>query len=178
VIAATNRDLAVDAQADRFRRDLLFRLNVHELRVPPLRDRLSDLPEIVDLLLATTCQRFGLRRKRLNADVLPVLMNYDWRQNNVRELRNAVERMVIAADGGVIGAEHVPADIRDHGTRHPTDSSHSFINRKVEAERRIVVEALERNAWHITRTAEDLELADHSSLLKIMRRLGIKSDSA
>jgi DNA-binding NtrC family response regulator len=177
VIAATNRDLAVDA-ADRFRRDLLFRLNVHELRVPPLRDRLSDLPEIVDLLLATTCQRFGLRRKRLNADVLPVLMNYDWRQNNVRELRNAVERMVIAADGGVIGAEHVPADIRDHGTRHPTDSSHSFINRKVEAERRIVVEALERNAWHITRTAEDLELADHSSLLKIMRRLGIKSDSA
>jgi transcriptional regulator with PAS, ATPase and Fis domain len=176
VIAATNRDLAAEAEAGRFRRDFLFRLNVHELRVPPLRDRLSDLSEIVDQLLAATCERFGLRRKRLAPDVLPILMNYDWRQNNVRELRNAVERMVIATDGDLIGAEHVPSDVRDHGTHHTTGSAHSFIDRKAEAERRIVVEALERNDWHITRTAEDLELADHASLLKIMRRLGIRND--
>ncbi len=175
VIAATNRDLAVETQAKRFRRDLLFRLNVHELSVPPLRDRLSDLPEIVERLLAVVCERFGLRQKRLARDVLPVLMGYDWRQNNVRELRNAVERMVIAADGDVIGPEHVPADIRDHAIPHTTAPARSFIDRKAEAERRIVVEALERNAWHITHTAQDLELADHASLLKIMRRLGIDS---
>ena len=180
VIAATNRDLAGETQAGRFRRDLMFRLNVHELPVPPLRDRLSDLPEIVDKLLAATCERFGLRRKQLAADVLPILMSYDWRQNNVRELRNAVERMVIAADGVVIGAEHVPADVRDNGGGGPraAASARSFIDRKAEAERRIVIEALERNSWHITRTAEDLELADHASLLKIMRRLGITNERA
>ncbi len=176
VIAASNRDLAAEVQAGRFRRDLLFRLNVHELPVPPLRDRLSDLPEIVDRLLATTCDRFGLRRKGLPAEVMPILMSYEWHQNNVRELRNAVERMVIAADGAVIGAEHVPAEIRDNGAPRPAASARSFIDRKAEAERRIVIEALERNSWHITRTAEELELADHASLLKIMRRLGIRND--
>ena len=104
-------------------------------------------------------------------------MSYDWRQNNVRELRNAVERMVIAADGEIIGPEHVPADIRDNGAfPAPRRSARSFIDRKAEAERRIVIEALERNEWHITRTAEELELADHASLLKIMRRLGIRNN--
>ncbi len=176
VIAATNRDLAVETQAARFRRDLLFRLNVHELNVPPLRDRLSDLPEIVERLLPMICERFGLRLKRLAPDVLPVLLDYHWRQNNVRELRNAVERMVIAANGDVIGPEHVPADIRDHAVPHTSAPARSFIDRKADAERRIVIEALERNAWHITRTAQDLELADHASLLKIMRRLGIQND--
>jgi len=174
VIAATNRDLGADVQAGRFRRDLFFRLNVHLLPVPPLRDRLSDLPELVDRLLLVTCQRFGVRPKRLASDVLALLMAYEWRQNNVRELRNAVERMVIASDGELIGAEHVPADIRDSVTYIPSGGARSFVDRKAESERRIVIEALERNAWHITRTAEDLQLADHASLLKIMRRLGIR----
>jgi two-component system nitrogen regulation response regulator NtrX len=173
VIAATNRDLASDA--DGFRRDLLFRLNVHALHVPPLRDRLSDVPEIVERMLTVTCERFGLRRKRLGRDVLPLLMSYEWRQNNVRELRNVVERMVIATDGDIIGTEHVPADVREHTTHPPSGEAQSFVDRKAEAERRIIVEALERNEWHITRTAEDLQLADHASLLKIMRRLGIRS---
>jgi DNA-binding NtrC family response regulator len=174
VIAATNRDLGADVQAGRFRRDLFFRLNVHQLPVPPLRDRLSDLPELVGEMLAATCERFGLRRKRLAADVLPVLMAYDWRQNNVRELRNVVERLVIAADGETIGVEHIPADVRDPGTSAAPTGDRSFVERKQEAERRIIIEALERNAWHITRTADDLRLADHASLLKIMRRLGIR----
>src|SRR5215475_2820304 len=63
VLAATHRDLEQDVAAGRFRQDLLFRLAVHVLHVPPLRDRLSDLPELVDHLLAMTCQRFGIKRK-------------------------------------------------------------------------------------------------------------------
>jgi two-component system, NtrC family, nitrogen regulation response regulator NtrX len=174
VVAATHRDLADDVQAGRFRRDLYFRLNAHQLRVPPLRDRLSDLPELVDRLIGVTCERFGMRRKRLGADVLALLMAYEWRQNNVRELRNVVERMVIATDGDQVGVEHVPAEVREAAVTMPSGSGRSFVERKAEAERRIVVEALERNAWHITRTAEELQLADHASLLKIMRRLGIR----
>jgi DNA-binding NtrC family response regulator len=116
-----------------------------------------------------------MRRKRLAPDVLPILMGYDWRQNNVRELRNVVERMVIAADGDIIGAEHIPPEIRD-ASMPISPSARTFVERKAEAERRIVVEALERNEWHITRTAADLGLADHASLLKIMRRHGISRD--
>jgi two-component system nitrogen regulation response regulator NtrX len=171
VIAATNRDLDVEVQDGRFRRDLYFRLNVHVLRVPPLRDRRSDIPELVDHLLTATCTRFGLRRKALAADVMPLLMAYEWRQNNVRELRNVVERMIIAADGDVIGAEHVPPEIREEAAPARSGApARTFLERKAEAEREIVIAALERNAWHITRTAEELGLADHASLLKIMRR--------
>jgi two-component system nitrogen regulation response regulator NtrX len=170
VITATNRDLEREMVEKRFRQDLFYRLNVHLLAVPPLRDRLSDLPELVEHLLAATCRRYGVRRKTLGAGVLDVLMAHDWRHNNVRELRNVVERMVIAAPGGEIAVEHVPADLRSAGGESPAARPRSFQDQKAEAERRIVLAALERNDWHVTRTAEELGLADHASLLKIMRR--------
>jgi two-component system nitrogen regulation response regulator NtrX len=173
VVAATNRDLEADVAAGRFREDLLYRLNAHMIRVPPLRDRLSDVPAVADAVLAGVCERFGVRKKRIAADALDALMSYDWARNNVRELRNVIERMVIAADGEVIGPEHVPAEVleaRPAGVR----SDGSFQALRAEAERRIVVAALERNAWHVTRTAQELGLADHASLLKIMRRLGVE----
>jgi len=176
VIAATHRDLEADVAAGRFRQDLLFRLAVHVLRVPPLRDRLSDLPELVEHILTVTCARFGIRRKTVTADALELLAGYDWKRNNVRELRNAVERMLIAADGDVIGPEQVPAEIVEGASlTQPAGEARTFLERKAEAERQIVVAALERNEWHITRTAHDLGLADHASLLKIMRRHGIAS---
>jgi two-component system nitrogen regulation response regulator NtrX len=178
VVAATNRDLDADAAAGRFREDLLFRLNVHTLRVPPLRERLSDVPELVERLLETLCARFGLRKKKVAGEAMELLLLHDWHRNNVRELRNVVERMIIAADGDVIRAEHVPAEL---GRARPGRSAEasaemptSFHALREEAERRIVVQALERHEWHITRTAEALGLADHASLLKIMRRLGIR----
>ncbi len=177
VIAATNRDLSEAVAAGQFRQDLLFRLTVHELRVPPLRERLSDLPELVDHLLTVTCERFGMRRKRITAEALAQLAAYDWKRNNVRELRNVVERMIIATDGDAIGPELIPEEIISaHGERASLGATpRSFVELKAEAERHIVVNALERNEWHITQTAQQLGLADHASLLKIMRRHGISS---
>lgn len=178
VIAATNRDLDGEAREGRFRRDLLFRINVHTLRVPPLRDRLSDVPDLALHLVSRTCERFGLRPKRVSPEALDILMAYDWRLNNVRELRNAVERMIIAADGDVIGPEHVPAEVRDDAAVPQPNAlgARTFVQLKAEAERQIIVSALERHDWHITRTAHDLGLADHASLLKIMRRHRIARD--
>ncbi len=173
VIAATNRELEGEVSAGRFRQDLLYRLNAHVLRVPPLRERLSDVPAIADAILAGVCERFGVRKKRIAADALDALMHYDWARNNVRELRNALERMVIAADGDVIGPEHVPAEILEAAPAGPR-GGRSFHDLRAEAERQIVVTALERNGWQITRTAEELGLADHASLLKVMRRLGVE----
>jgi len=174
VVAATHRNLDDDVTAGRFRQDLLFRLNVHVLRVPPLRDRLSDLPELAGHLVAAICDKFGVRRKAIAPAALELLARYDWARNNVRELRNVVERMVIDSDGDVIGAEHVPPELAgSNGGSVATREARTFVERKAEAERQIIVAALERNQWHITRTAEELGLADHASLLKIMRRHGI-----
>jgi Nif-specific regulatory protein len=105
-------------------------------------------------------------------------MAYEWRRNNVRELRNIVERMIIASDGEVIAPEHVPAEVRPAGLAPAASAGpQGFQEQKAEAERRIIVAALERHEWHVTRTAQALGLADHASLLKIMRRHGIRRDS-
>jgi two-component system nitrogen regulation response regulator NtrX len=173
VVAATNRELDTEVREGRFREDLFYRINAHVLAVPPLRDRRSDVPEIAGRLAAAICQRFGIRTKRISADALDLLMNYEWSRNNVRELRNVVERMIIATDGDVIGPGQVPPELQ--GESPPAaEGARTFQALKAEAERRIVLSALERNEWHVTRAAEELGLADHASLLKIMRRHGIR----
>ena len=176
VVAATNRDLESEVAAGRFRQDLYFRLSVHVIRVPPLRDRLSDVPQLASAFVAAICERFRIRPKKLSGDALELLMGYDWARNNVRELRNIIERMIIAADGDVLRPEHVPAEIQEQSQARarPATGGRDLHSLKVEAERQIVIAALERNDWHITRTAEELGLADHASLLKIMRRLDLK----
>jgi len=182
VVAATHRDLEKEVAegGGRFREDLFYRLNVHVLRVPPLRDRLSDVPALVEYLVAATCARFGMKTKTVAPDAVEALMSYDWRRNNIRELRNVVERMLIATDGDELTRNAVPPEIRD-GKHAVSRSSHasprSFEEQKQEAERQIVIQALERNEWHVTKTAKELGLSDHASLLKIMRRLGVQRDT-
>jgi DNA-binding NtrC family response regulator len=176
-VAATNRDLDAQVDAGRFRQDLYYRLNVHILHVPPLRERLSDIPELTDHFLAGTCARFGIRRKRIDPQAMDCLMTCQWKRNNVRELRNIIERMIIATDADLIGADQVPADVRSGaatGTVSGVRLPKTLKELKTEAERQIIVASLERNDWHINRTAEDLGLSDHASLLKIMRRLNLK----
>jgi two-component system nitrogen regulation response regulator NtrX len=180
VVAATHRDLETEVREGRFREDLFYRLNVHVLRVPPLRDRLSDIPALVEHLVEGTSARFGMRPKAVTPDALEALMAYDWRRNNIRELRNVIERMLIATDGDELSITAVPAEIRDHKGFKPLPTPHSprsFEEQKLEAERQIVIQALERNEWHVTKTAKELGLSDHASLLKIMRRLGVQRDT-
>ena len=179
VVAATNRDLEAEITAGRFRSDLYYRLNVHVLAVPPLRDRLSDVPELARYLLADMCGRFRMRPRSLSDAAVAGLMAYDWRGNNVRELRNTLERMLIATDRETLEAADLPSDVGEEGAAQRLSTGaepRTFQELKAAAERRIVLTALEQHAWHITRTAEALGLADHASLLKIMRRHGISRD--
>ncbi len=178
VVAATHRDLDALIGAGEFREDLLFRLNVHVLRVPPLRDRREDVPVLAERFVEETCQRFGVLPKRLAPEAREALVQYGWRRNNVRELRNVIERSVVAADGEVIRVEHLPPELRgEPPATADRGEDHSFQALREEAERKIVLGALERHEWQITRTAAALGLADHASLLKIMRRLGIQKGS-
>jgi len=174
VVAATNRSLESEIEARRFRQDLFYRLNVHILQLPPLRDRRSDIAELTDSFLTSICARLGIARKTLGPDTLDCLMAYEWRRNNVRELRNIIERMIISSDATTIGIESIPAEVRVSSSNRRGDQPTSLRDMKVEAERQIVISALERNDWHITNTARELGLADHASLLKIMRRHNLK----
>jgi two-component system nitrogen regulation response regulator NtrX len=171
VVAATHRDLESDVAQKRFRQDLYYRLNVHVLRVPPLRERLTDVPLLVEHFLGTLCDRFGMRRKKISDDAVSLLSAYDWQRNNVRELRNIVERLIIAAGDDDIDAEDLPPEIADAGVASGSTTLQSL---RAAAERQIIIDALDRNDWHITRTAQELGLADHASLLKVMRRLDLR----
>ena len=176
VVAATARDLAEESRNGGFREDLLYRLNVHVVRVPPLRERREDVPLLAERFLEETCRRFGVLPRKLSGEARELLVSYDWRRNNVRELRNVMERMVVTADGETIKAEHLPPEIRGERPAAAGDGAHTFQELKSQAERTIILAALEKHEWHVTRTAEALGLADHASLLKIMRRLGIRRE--
>jgi len=180
VVAATHRDLEKEVEAGRFRQDLYYRLNVHTLRVPPLRERLIDIPMLVDQLLRSLAERLRVRPKAVTSEALALLAAYDWRKNNVRELRNCLERMMIATDTDVIDASNVPPEIQGEDRENGSDPAgvpDSLKALKAQAERQIVLLALEKHGWQVTRTAESLGLADHSSLLKIMRRHGLSKTS-
>jgi DNA-binding NtrC family response regulator len=174
VVAATNCDLESAVTSGGFREDLLYRINVHRIAVPPLRDRREDIVPLAERFVEETCRRFGMLPKTLSGEARELLVGYDWKRNNVRELRNVIERMVVLADGEVLRAEHVPPEIKGQVADAAGETPSGYQELKTDAERKIILAALEKNEWQITRTAESLDLADHASLLKIMRRLGIQ----
>jgi DNA-binding NtrC family response regulator len=144
------------------------------VNVPPLRERRSDIPELIRHLVKEISARFGVRAKRASAPTVEMLSAHDWSRNNVRELRNVLERMMIDAAGDELVPDLIPDDVRPDAPRPAHNGPRTFHDLKAESERQIVVQALERNDWHVTRTAKELGLADHASLLKIMKRHGIK----
>ena len=111
VVAATNRDLRAMVEQGTFREDLFYRLNVVNIRIPPLRERREDIPEILDYYLKKSASDNGTDVADISPEALGVLMAYDW-PGNVRELRNCVERMVVFARGTTLTMTDVPADIR------------------------------------------------------------------
>ncbi|MFB3922189.1 MAG: sigma 54-interacting transcriptional regulator [Terriglobia bacterium] len=101
VIAATNRKLEEEVQEGRFRSDLFYRLNVFPLTVPPLRDRRSDIPQLVAFYLARSSKKFGKKIDTVSQETMDRLVNYPW-PGNVRELQNVIERAVILSPGPVL----------------------------------------------------------------------------
>ena len=105
IIAATNRDLRVDAAAGRFREDLYYRLNVFEIRVPPLRERMVDIPDLCAALLERIAPELGRPPPKLGSAAVEQIRAYGW-PGNVRELENALERAMLLARGKDLGPEH------------------------------------------------------------------------
>jgi two-component system nitrogen regulation response regulator NtrX len=111
VIAATNKDLVAEIENGRFREDLYFRLNVVPIEVPPLRERLDDVPALIDIFLEEAAANNRDKRKSIEDDALKVLRKYDW-PGNVRELKNLIERLAIMTGGEAIGVGDLPDNLR------------------------------------------------------------------
>ena len=106
VVAATNRDLRKAVDRGAFREDLYYRLHIFDIRLPPLRERPTDIPLLADVFLQDIGRSFGRPPAGLTRDAKDALLHYGW-PGNVRELRNALERAVILAEGGLITAGHL-----------------------------------------------------------------------
>jgi DNA-binding NtrC family response regulator len=161
-IAATNRDLAAEVKAGRFREDLYYRLAVFELVVPPLCERKSEIEPLVRKFLSDSAQAGSRQAPDISADALAMLLHYDW-PGNIRELRNVIERALALCSGSTITPEHLPQD-KLGGV--PTGASDGVVmpvgpesSEELVAERREVEAALEKCAGNQKRAAELLGIS-------------------
>ena len=183
-VAATNRDLELEVQRGAFRKDLYFRLNGISFVIPPLRERVGEIPRLAHNLISEACQRMGRSTEpEVSGEVLTLLQQYPW-PGNIRELRNVIERAVLLCTGDVLELSHLPADkMSSHfaarKTAHaPTVATPPFValptpsivrapallpaelrEQLAQAERQRIVEALSKCAGNQTEAAQALGIS-------------------
>jgi DNA-binding NtrC family response regulator len=172
LIAATNVDLAQAVKQGTFREDLYYRLNVIPVRLPPLRERIEDLPVLIDFFLRRYNARFKKNVAGVASSTVRMLSHYWW-PGNIRELENLVERLVATATHEWITDEDLPFEF--HAAElDRTTSDTSLLDRAMTTfERNFIVRALERSGWNVTQTARYLGVP-LSTLKFKMERLEIR----
>ena len=194
VIAATHRDLKKRVEENTFREDLYYRLNVVPIKVPPLRERRSDIPLLADYFLERLGRLKGLGHKRLHAEVLERLMRHRW-PGNVRELENLLERLVILSEGDLILLEDLPPKLAGPAALPPLEPAEAAalacaapapaarefpdegldFNAAVDDfERRLILTALERTGWVKNQAATLLRL-NRTTLVEKIKKKGINA---
>jgi transcriptional regulator with GAF, ATPase, and Fis domain len=181
IIAATNTDLEEMVAQGRFREDLYYRLNVIRLRVPPLRERRSEIPTIVNYYINHYSAKFGRKDIQIQPQAVDLLMVNDW-PGNVRQLCNEVQRIVARSeDGTVITPEQLSPELKRTSAPALPSSSVSAIasmpgatnltlaDALEEVERRMISEALRRHGGNISRAARELGLTRRGLYLKLDR---------
>jgi two-component system response regulator AtoC len=164
VVACTHRDLAAGAKTGRFREDLLYRLAVVELTMPPLRERREDIPLLAEVFARAAAERFGLEGVTLEPELLQALAVRDY-PGNVRELENLVTRLVALCDGGPIAASSL--DTPASAASRPDTGS--FRERVESLERTLLKEALEAASGNRSAAARKLSLSRATFLDKLKR---------
>lgn len=172
VILATNEDLAEAVRAGRFRQDLYYRINVITIELPPLRERVADIPLLAQHFLARTAADAGKKSAAFTEEALSALARYSW-PGNVRELQNVVERAVLLSRGNQIGLEDLPAHIAAGQPLTLASTAGKPLKDALEVpERAIILSALEQHHWNRNATAEALGI-NRTTLYKKMKRLGL-----
>jgi DNA-binding NtrC family response regulator len=156
LIAATNVDLEKAVKEGRFREDLYYRINVIPIKMPPLRDRADDIPQLAEFFLQRYTARFRKRILGITDNTMAMLKKYWW-PGNIRELENLIERLVAMSDKEYISEEDLPLEFHFAQLERQGEPSDSLFEDATNAfERNFMLRALEKNGWNVTGTAEYL----------------------
>src|SRR5216684_4243601 len=189
LIAATNRDLQIEIEAGRFRKDLYYRLAVVPIVLPSLRERQSDIPKLTLHFIEKYNRRLNKKIEGISNDAMEYLRTYPW-PGNIRELENLMERILLFADGPTIMEKDLPEQIRQaaaqaapSGSTAPVDSAPAETGLKdivrmkaAELERDLIAKALEETGGNVTRTARLLQIS-RKSLQTKMKEFGLRDEN-
>jgi transcriptional regulator with PAS, ATPase and Fis domain len=177
IIAATNQDLSLCVKAKTFRPDLFYRLNVLPITIPPLRDRLEDLPSLADAVLAELIDKYG-RQVSISGEAMATLLSYSW-PGNVRELRNAIGRGFMMTEGREILPEHLPVTFHEpvsfhEKQEHALDPGDALTMHaaKSERERELILSSINRHHGNFSQAARALGV-HRATLYSKMHAMGI-----
>jgi two-component system, NtrC family, nitrogen regulation response regulator NtrX len=195
IVAATNKDLKAEIARGNFREDLFYRLNVIPFHIPPLRERVGDIPLLVEHFLKEFSVTHGKRLRKITSEGEALLKTYPW-PGNVRELKNLIERLMILTpeneDGDEITANHLLSHLQsdalsaqlsnraEGGTLNPTSGGAATLARNLrdarsEFEKDFILKTLKENDWNVSKAATVLGI-ERSHLHKKMKSYGIESD--
>jgi transcriptional regulator with PAS, ATPase and Fis domain len=164
LISATNQPIQQMVENGSFRRDLLYRLNTIELVIPPLRERIEDIPELAEYFLEEACRKYGKPGLEISRRSMKQLQQYSW-PGNVRELQNTLARGVIMAEDRQIRFDQL-------GSRAGQPASRATLNIE-ENEKALIQKALVTNRGNVTRAAGDLGI-DRNALYRRMKKYGLQ----
>jgi len=170
IISATNKELIEEVKKGNFREDLLYRLNVIPIQVPPLRERKEDIPALVEFFLEYFAVEYGQKPKKIATDGLKTLESYSW-PGNIRELRNVIERFVIMFPSAVISAKNI---IFSGSARSDYFSLTTLKEARESFEKDFIIKKLEENNWNVSKTAEILDI-ERSNLHRKIKAFDIKT---
>jgi Nif-specific regulatory protein len=172
IIAATNRDLAIEVAQERFRSDLYFRLNVLSIEAPPLRERGSDIVMLAEFFILRYCQRFGVPPKRLATDAANRLLRYRW-PGNIRELENVIQKAIVATEGNQIHSSAIR--LGSETDEEISQPATTLLQARNQAERQAIVAALSATHGNVSAASALLDI-DRKWLMKKMEELGVAAD--
>jgi transcriptional regulator with PAS, ATPase and Fis domain len=161
LICATNRDLMKMVGEGKFREDLMYRINTIVIEVPPLRDRVDDIPILAGYFLKVYCEKYGRESMRINTHALEKLSNYSW-PGNVRELQHSIEKAVIMTDSSVL----IPSDF---DFKPQSKNLHQHEMTLAETEKRVILECLKRHGNNISTAASCLGITRQTLYNKLRK---------
>ena len=173
IILATNEDLSKAVAEGRFRQDLFYRINVINIELPPIRERISDIPALAEHFLQGVCVESKKKVHGFTDDAMQALQRYRW-PGNVREMQNVIERAVLLGKNSVIGVEDLPASVAAGGGLSIESVGNQSLKQALSApEKQLILEVLESNNWNRQLTAAALGI-NRTTLYKKMKRLGLE----
>lgn len=172
IITATNKDLLEEIKAGRFREDLFYRINVINVHLPPLRERMDDFPLIVNHFIELFNKKFNKNIKQFSSEAFDILLDYNW-PGNIRELENVIEHCFVICTGDIIQVECLPKRLREQKFKTSVELHSNSKKGFKEAERELILSVLEKNNHNRTKAAKELNI-NPSTLWRKMKKLGIK----